>query len=110
MRKFLALAAAGALFTAPALAATLSVEFSPEGGEPMTITMSDDGTYSASDGSTGTYTWDAATQTLCGTSDAGTLCATFEGDATAEPAVGDTRTYTADNGSSGTATVTSIAP
>lgn len=110
MRKFIALAAAGALFTAPALAATMTVEFSPEGGEPLTITMADDGTYTGSDGTTGTYTWDAATQTLCGTSDAGTLCATFEGEATAEPAVGDTRTYTADNGSSGTATVTSIEP
>jgi len=110
MRKTLALIAASALFAAPALAATMTIEFSPEGGEPMTITMADDGTYTGSDGSTGTYTWDAATQTLCGTSDAGTLCATFEGEATAEPAVGDTRTFTADNGSSGTATVTSIEP
>ncbi|MEO0815827.1 MAG: hypothetical protein AAFX86_00840 [Pseudomonadota bacterium] len=108
MRKILALAAAGALFTAPALAATMTVEFSPEGGEPVSITMADDGTYTDSNGTAGTYTWDAATQTLCGTSDAGTLCATFEGEATDEPAVGDTRAYSADNGSSGTATVTSI--
>ncbi|MEL6661594.1 MAG: hypothetical protein AAFO57_03780 [Pseudomonadota bacterium] len=108
MRKLIALTVAGAALAAPALAATMTVEFTPSEGEAVSITMSDDGTYTGSDGTAGTYTWDADSQTLCGTSDAGTLCATFEGEASDEPAVGDTRAYTADNGSSGTATVTAI--
>ncbi|MEM9740211.1 MAG: hypothetical protein AAF829_10105 [Pseudomonadota bacterium] len=110
MRKILALAAAGAVFATPALAATMTVEFVPEGADAVSITMADDGTFTDSNGASGTYTWDAATQVLCGTYAEGTLCATFEGEPSGEPAVGDVRAYTADNGSSGTATVTAIEP
>lgn len=107
MRKFLALAAAGALFATPVLAQTMTVEFADDAGQAITVTLAGDGTYTASDGTAGTYTWDIETKTLCGTSDEGTLCATIA-EATETPAVGDSSPYTTDAGGSGTATITAL--
>ena len=109
MRKFLGLAAASLLAAAPALAGSMTVEFAADGQtDVFVVTLVDDGTYTASDGSAGTYTWDEATQTLCGTSEAGEVCATFDGEAS-EPAVGDTRAFTDTAGMTGIATNTASA-
>ena len=80
MRKLFALAVAGAMLAAPAIAQTMTVEFAAEGADGvLVVTLSGDGTYTASDGTAGTYTWDEATQTLCGTNTECEVCATFDG-------------------------------
>lgn len=108
MRKLIGLATASLLIAAPALAGSMTVEFAADGEtDVIVVTLVDDGTYSSSDGSTGSYTWDDETQTLCGTSEEGEVCATFEGEAS-EPAVGDTRAFTNTAGMSGVATITAI--
>ncbi|MCI4645806.1 MAG: hypothetical protein MRY64_13585 [Hyphomonadaceae bacterium] len=107
MRKFLTLAAVGTLLAAPVFAQTMVIEFAAESGEGVTVSLADDGTYTATDGTAGTYTWDEATQTLCGKSDAGEVCATFEGEAT-EPAVGVSRAFSDTAGLTGTATIIAI--
>lgn len=102
----LAIAALG-LAAAPAFAATMTVEFAGDDGETQAWSF-DDATSTATgpDGSTTSYTWDEAAKTLCAATEEGDLCATFE---EAGSAVGDSSAYTANNGSSGTATITAIA-
>lgn len=111
MKKTLAAICAAALFATPALAASMTIEFAQEGGETQSWTFEPTsetgGTYTAPDGSTGDYTWDKGSNTLCGMTAEGELCATFEA-ANNEPAVGDTSAYTSSDGSSGTATITAL--
>ena len=83
MRKFLGLAAASLLAAAPALAGSMTVEFAADGQtDVFVVTLVDDGTYTASDGSAGEAS---------------------------EPAVGDTRAFTDTAGMTGIATITAIA-
>lgn len=108
MRKMIALTAAVAALAAPAFAASMTLEFASAEGEALVMTLNDDGTYTLPDGTTGAYTWDEATSTLCGDLGEENVCATIEG-ASEEPAVGDSASYTATNGNSGTVTVMAIA-
>ena len=105
MRSVFAIAASLAVMSAPAYAAKFTVEFASEAGA-ISYTFDDEaGTFTASDGTSGTYTFDEATNKLCGTSEAGEVCATFDD---VKQEVGFSTNYTASNGSSGTATVKSI--
>ena len=112
MKKIIALAAAAGFLAAPALAASMTIEFAPTEGDAQTWTFEASsetgGTYTAPDGSTGPYTWDAEALKLCGTTEAGEeMCAKFD-EANEEPAVGDASGYTASDGTTGTATITAI--
>jgi len=111
MKKTIALIATAALFAAPALAQSMTIEFAPDEGKAATWTFEatdeTSGTYIAPDGSTGAYTWDGASRKLCGTTEEGEICATFE-EADAEPAVGDTNRYTLSDGTTGTSTLTAM--
>lgn len=112
MKKMIALAAAASFLAAPALAASMTIEFKSDSGEggawTFEATSEAGGTYTAPDGSTGPYTWDAEAMKLCGTMESGEeMCATFD-EVSEEPAVGDTSTYTASDGTTGTATLTAI--
>lgn len=109
MRKLISLAAASFALAAPALAGTMTLEFAPAEGDAITVTLSDDGTYTMGE-MTGTYTWNEDTLTLCGTLDvdgAEEVCATMD-EANPAPAVGDTGGYTGADGSAGTVTVKAL--
>lgn len=106
MKKIAVLAAIAAFSAAPAFAASVTIKFeSAEGAITATFDQSTM-TYTADDGTSGPYTYDEAAHTICATEQ--DLCITFENpDET--PTVGSTSSYTANNGSSGTATVTAMA-
>jgi len=107
MKKLLGASIAAMLVAAPALAAANVIRFEPSDGEAVTMTFNDDGTVSADNGSTGTYTWDEDTKTICGTFEGAEaeLCATFE---EVSYEAGFSTTYTATNGNSGTATLVEV--
>lgn len=113
MRTYLTALAAVGLFAAPALAQSMTIEFAPDEGEAAVwmfeSTSETGGVYTAPDGTTGPYTWDAEAATLCGTMEetGEEVCATFD-EVGEEPAVGDTTGYTASDGTSGTATITAM--
>ncbi|MEO0466267.1 MAG: hypothetical protein AAF216_06970 [Pseudomonadota bacterium] len=112
MKRLITLAASAALFTLPALALTTTVDFTEDEGT-QTWVFEDDGTgaggtATAPDGTTGTYTFDAAAATLCGSMPEGDICVTFDAVMDAPPAVGDSMTYTSTIGTTGTATITAI--
>lgn len=112
MRRLTILAAGSLALALPALAQSMTIEFTPDNGEPpasWTFTSTDEtsGIYTAPDGSTGPFTWDAETATLCGKVEGDDMCATFD-EATEEPAVGDTSTYTTSDGETGVAEITAM--
>lgn len=108
MKKLLAMTAAAVFAAMPALAAANVIKFEPTGSdESLTITFNDDGTMATDTGATGTFTWDEVTLTICGTFDGaeGENCATF---AEVSDEVGFSTTYTAKDGSAGTATLVEV--
>ena len=110
MKKLIAAAAVAALLATPALAGSTSVEFAGEDGAKQLWKFNSDGTAEGPDGAMATYTWDEATKKLCATF-AGetpqTLCATIE-EADGDANVGDTSTYTLDDGRKGVSTVVAV--
>jgi len=107
MKKFIGAAVAALFVTAPALAAASVIKFEPTEGEAITMTFHEDGTVTADNGATGTYTWDEEARTICGTFDGaeGETCATFE---EVSDEVGFSTSYTATNGNTGTATLVEV--
>lgn len=78
MKKMLAAATVLAFAAAPAMAEKMTIDFATAEGTATFVFDSTAGTYVGPDGTTGTYTFDEETSTLCGTSGGGELCATFE--------------------------------
>ncbi len=111
MSKFLASFATALLISTSAFAQVITVEFAPAEGDAITFAFDSEANTSTNvaTGETGAYTFNAETNTICGTgADGAEVCATFETPANAEPKVGDTGGYTTNAGTSGTATIVSI--
>jgi hypothetical protein len=111
MPKFFATLAGAVLFTTSAFATVITVEFKPTEGDPVTIAFDSETNMSTIVGTdqTGPYTFDEAANKICGSGpDGQQTCATFEGEASAEPKVGDSGAYSTDTGTAGTATIVSI--
>lgn len=108
MKKVLIAAAAAAMFSTSAIAATITVEFTPGEGEKQVWKFDQEaGKATGPSGKEYDYTFDEAAQKLCANVEDGELCATFEGgDGKIE--VGATATYSATNGSTGSATITAV--
>lgn len=105
MKTLIATAATLAFVAAPAFADKITIEFSTDEGA-VSYTFDDaDGTFTSTAGTSGTYTYDEATKTICGTTDEGEQCATFEDDTRK---VGHSTSYTGSDGNTGTATVTAM--
>ena len=109
MKKFIALSTATALLAMPAIAGSLTMTYTEEGGTPTAVVYDSTTNTATIEGSDVSfdYTWDAEANKVCGLAipEIGDLCVTFEGDAKT-PEVGAEISYTADNGTSGTAVVT----
>ena len=106
MKKSILFAAAAALLTAPAFAASMTVSFANDDGTIQVWTLDDTGKATAGDGTVVDYTYDDEGKVLCAAiPDAGDVCATFD---TAGENVGDTSTYTLSSGGTGTATITAV--
>ncbi|GAB5459565.1 MAG: hypothetical protein Hens3KO_25950 [Henriciella sp.] len=106
MRTLIALAAAAAFTTAPAFAAKVTIEFTPEGADPITVVLDDVAmTVTGPDG-TAPFTFDVPTNTMCVVMEPKT-CVTFEGEAK-EAVAGESAAYTSNNGTSGVAKVLSV--
>lgn len=106
MKKLIALTAAVAFTAAPAFAGKITIAFAPDGAAPFSITLDDATKTVAGPEGSAPYTFDNTTNTLCVTIEP-EVCATFAGEAK-PPVLGDTSTYTSNNGSAGTATIVSI--
>jgi len=96
MKKFVFAALASAAFALPGFAEIVVLEFAPDGADKVTIEA---GPHVED------MTWDESTLTLCSETPNGTVCATF---AEMMTAAGDTTTFTADNGHSGTVTLVEL--
>lgn len=106
MRTLIALAAAAAFTTAPAFAAKVTIEFTPEESPAVTVILDDAAmTITGPDG-IAPFTFDAPTNTMCVEMEPKT-CVTFEGEAKTAVA-GESSAYTSNNGSSGVAKVLSV--
>lgn len=103
MRLLLAAGAALSFAALPALAESTTVEFVGADGVTSVIVFNADGTALMEDGTSVPYTMDKETKTLCGTTDEGEICATF--DELGEE-VGFSTGFTNTAGQSGTATIT----
>lgn len=106
MRAFL-IGAAAMLFATSAMAAKTTIEFKRDTGETVVVTLDGEGGATLADGAQTTYTYDAETAKMCFATAEGQSCAVFE-TPSAEPKVGDTSRYTADDGALGTATITAV--
>lgn len=103
MKTTFALASLFAL-ALPALAATTTVEFVPDSGEPPIVAVfSDDGTVSFNGSEPVAYTMDEEARTICSSLGGEKECATFETWGT-DP--GHSTPYTTKSGGAGTATIT----
>ena len=105
MKKTILTGLIAAGMAASAFAASTTVTFVAEDGTSTVVVLNEDGTSLVNDVE-GTYTFDEATKTLCGTSgDAPELCVTFEelGDE-----VGFETGFTSTSGNTGTATITAV--
>ena len=111
MKKLFTLAAATAALAMPAMAGTMTITYTEDGGSPAPVTYDSETMMATIDGTdiTFAYTWDEGGSLLCGSDipDVGDLCVTFEGEG-AVPAVGVTYPYSADNGTSGIAEITGM--
>lgn len=78
MRKLIALAASALAFAAPALAAPVTLEFvTVDGGDPVVVTLLDNGTYVLPDETTGNYSVNGDRDRICGIFDGANLCVDF---------------------------------
>ena len=104
---------ASALFATAAHAAVTTVEYTGSDGASVTIAY-DDATTTATviggenDGAAGPYTFDEASNTICSNDAEGKeVCVSFDGTGD-EPKVGDTASFTTNDGRSGTAKVVGV--
>jgi hypothetical protein len=102
MKSRLLIALAGlALVASPALAASTTVEFAGSDGQKVVVVFNSDGTAVVNGGPAAPYTLDQAAKKICTQG----ICVTF---AEMGSTAGFKTSYTADNGSAGTATVTNM--
>ena len=105
MKKFLVVALAAGLMAAPSWAASITISFANDDGSTQVWTFDGEGTATMGDVSAA-YTWDADARVLCADiPEQGEICVTF--DSVAE-GVGESSTYTASTGGTGTATITAM--
>ncbi len=104
---------ASAFLATAAHATVTTVEYTGSDGAAVTVAY-DDATGTAtvvggeSDGATAPYTFDEANNSICSNDAEGKeVCVTFDGTGE-EPKVGDTASFTTNDGRSGTATVVGI--
>lgn len=110
MRKMIAHAASALAFAIPAFAAPMTLEFvSSDGGDPVTVTLLDDGTYMLSDETSGTYSLNSDGNRICGMYQDANLCVTFSLPVD-ELTLGEPATFTTNAGSDGTVTKIFAAP
>lgn len=107
MRTLIIGAAATALMATSAMAAITTIEFKRDTGETVVVTLDGAGGATLADGAQTTYTYDADASKMCFATAEGDSCVVFE-TPSAEPKVGDSTRYTANDGAVGTATVTAI--
>ncbi len=106
MKKLAILAAASALFAAPAFAASITISFEVADGTTTVATFDQASmTATGADGSTSAYTYDEAKSEICVA--AQEICVVFDTKGEA-PSVGMVSGFTASNGDTGTATVTAM--
>ncbi len=108
MKKMISIGALTLCFAAlPAVAATVTVTFTPADGAPLVAVFTDNGaedrTVSFNGSPPVAYTSDETTRTVCSTVNGEEDCATFE---TWGTSVGHSTPYTTKTGSTGVATVT----
>ena len=105
MKKLILAAAVATFVSAPAFAASMTIEFATEGQDKLTITLNkEDGSATAGD-KTGSYTWDEASKTLCGDEMVENACVTFD---EIVDTVGSSTGYTRNDGAKGVATILEI--
>lgn len=110
MKKIATLAISAMVFSAPALAGTMTISFANDDGTTTVMTFDDATMTATAEGVEGSfaYTWDADANAICGDpTGEGEVCATFAEKSDA-PAVGTTSAYTLSTGGGGTATVTAL--
>lgn len=107
MKTLIIGAAATALMATSAMAASTTIEFKRDTGEIVVVTLDGEGGATLADGAQTTYTYDAEATKMCFATPEGDSCAVFDSPP-AEPAVGDSARYTADDGAVGTATIKAI--
>jgi len=110
MPRFIVALVAAVLFSTSTFANVITIKFEQAGGEAVSFAFDTEANTSTNlaTGEAGPYTFDEATNTICGSGpDGAEVCATFEGP-TAEPTVGQSGPYTTNAGTGGTATVVSI--
>ncbi len=110
MPKFFVALGAALFFATSAFADVITIKFEPAGGDAISFAFDTEANTSTNlaTGDTGPYTFDEASNTICGSGpDGAEVCATFEGPS-AEPTVGQSGPYTTNTGTAGTATIVSI--
>ncbi len=110
MSKFLTILAATTMLSSAAFAQVTTIEFAQTDGEAVTFAFDSETNTSTNvaTGETGAYTFDEATNVLCGTGTDGVeICVTFEAQ-NGEPKAGDTGPYTTNLDTAGTATIISV--
>ncbi len=103
--KKLIIAAAATLMSASAFAGSMTIEFAPSDGDKITFVLDTTSKTATANGQTGTYTWDEASNTLCGDETIGNICVTFD---EVVKEAGTSTGYTRSDGVKGTATLVSI--
>ena len=109
MKKLMLVAAAAALWSGSAFAATMTISFAPDDGEAQVWTFDADTSTATTGDLSVPYTWDADARSLCAQLESGELCAVFE-TVSETPAINDSTRYTTSAGGAGTATITGMAP
>ncbi|WP_018998147.1 hypothetical protein [Hirschia maritima] len=105
MKKFIMATAVATFMSAPAFAASMTIEFATEGEDKVTLTLNkEDGSVTAGD-KTGSYTWDEASKTLCGDELVDNACVTFD---EIVKTAGSSTGYTRNDGAKGTATIVNV--
>lgn len=108
MLRTVSVIAFAAMIATPALAGVTTIEFKSSDGETTTGVYDDStSTYTINDSTEAIpYTWDAEAKKLCGKdADGADACATFEAEISE---VGQSTTFTSQDGESGTATIISV--
>lgn len=104
MRKLTALTALTLAFAVPAFASPITLEFAPAAGEATVVTLNDNGTFVFADETTGSYTIDAAGDTICGLLGGQNVCANLSAPLD-QLSLGEGVTFTTTSGVTGTVTL-----
>ena len=105
MKKLAILAAAAAVFTAPAFAGTITVKLESSSGAAYEVVFDDVAGTATMGDQVNPYTFDEEAKKLCSAQNGEEVCLTF---AEVKNEVGFSTTYTASNGNTGTATVLAV--